>query len=66
MISDSTINEMIETFQGDIKDLKYDYELSDVPGFREPVDKRYDRKMIEVAEEVIRALKKYKETKKVA
>ena len=66
MISDSVIDEMIEKFQGDIKDLEYDYELSDIPGFREPVDKRYDSKMIEVAEEVIEVLKKYKEVKKVS
>ena len=63
MISDLKIDEIIALFKGDIQDLQYDYELSDIPGFREPADKRYDDKMIKLAEKVIEALKTYKKAK---
>ena len=37
---------------------KYDYELSDIPGFREPADKRQDDAIIAQAEKAIDELNK--------
>lgn len=57
--------EDIESIISKIKDLiswaEYDYEMSDIPGFRDPVDKRQDTAIINQATNTIQELNKLKE-----
>lgn len=52
------VKDMISNLEDLVSWADYDYKLSDVPGFRDPEDKRYDRAIIEQTSKVIEELNK--------
>lgn len=55
------VQEMIQKLNDIMDWAKYDYELSDIPGFREPADKRTDRQIVDLCEKALECLDKLKD-----